>query len=96
MSSCYTRARIGWGCDILAEVFITQRRKDAKRNSFLLCAFASLRLCVKNSWLFIAHGGVHGGNDGFGNSALLKFGDLRRGEIEVDWRLFDPFNDRSF
>ena len=46
--------------------------------------------------LLVAHGGVHGGDDGFGDAALLQFGDLGGGEIEVHWRLFDPFNNRSF
>src|ERR1043165_1609997 len=81
-------------CNILASGFRAKTQRKQRPQRRFLAALATSRLCVKP--LLTTHRGAHGCNDGVCDSFLEKLVELCRREIEFDWRLFDPFDDRAF
>src|SRR5215213_1098712 len=59
----------------------------------ILCAVAWLR---EKSSLLVSHRGVHSGDDGLTDAALLQLHDLGGSEIEINRRLFDALDYSPF
>ena len=72
------------------EEFLTQRRNGTEKTRI------ALRRCDAAGELLATHRRSHGSDDGVGDAAFEEFVQLSRGEVEVNWRVFDALDDRSF
>ena len=72
------------------EEFLTQRRNGAEKTRI------PLRRCDAAGELLATHRRSHGSDDGIRNSSFEKLIELAGGEVEINWRVFDALDDRSF